>query len=67
VTDVDEFLGMVERIVNGAAVIDPVLVQELVAARRVNDPLAELSPREVEVLALMARAARTPESHGSSG
>ena len=34
--------------------IDPALVQELVVARRVDDPLEDLSPRELEVLALMA-------------
>jgi DNA-binding NarL/FixJ family response regulator len=45
---------MLERIVKGASVVDPALVQELVAARRVNDPLEDLSPREREVLALMA-------------
>jgi len=54
VTDVDEFLDTLERIAAGASVIDPALVQELVAARRVEDPLADLSPREREVLALMA-------------
>jgi DNA-binding NarL/FixJ family response regulator len=54
VTDVDDFLGMVERIVNGASIVDPALVQELVAARRANDPLEDLSQRELEVLALMA-------------
>ena len=54
VTDVEDFLGTVERIVGGASVVDPALVQELVAARRVNDPLEGLSPRELEVLALMA-------------
>src|SRR6059058_40881 len=54
VTDVDDFVATLERIVNGASVVDPVLVQELVAARRVNDPLEGLSPREREVLALMA-------------
>ena len=54
VTDVDDFLGVVERIVKGASVVDPALVQELVAARRVNDPLEDLSSRELEVLALMA-------------
>jgi DNA-binding NarL/FixJ family response regulator len=40
--------------VRGAAVVDPALVQELVATRRVEDPLDVLSPREREVLALMA-------------
>ena len=54
VTDVDDFLVTLERIVKGASVVDPALVQELVAARRVNDPLEDLSPREREVLALMA-------------
>ena len=38
----------------GGSVIDPALVQELVAARRVDDPLDVLTPREREVLALMA-------------
>jgi DNA-binding NarL/FixJ family response regulator len=54
VTDVAEFLDTLGRIADGACVIDPALVQELVGARRRNDPLAELSPREREVLALMA-------------
>ncbi len=54
VTDVDDFIETLERIVRGASVVDPAVVQELVAARRVNDPLEHLSPREREVLALMA-------------
>jgi len=54
VTDVDDFVDTVERIVKGASVVDPALVQELVSARRVNDPLEDLSPREREVLSLMA-------------
>ena len=54
VTDVDDLLETVERIVKGGSVVDPALVQQLVAARRVDDPLAELTPREREVLALMA-------------
>jgi DNA-binding NarL/FixJ family response regulator len=54
VTDVDEFIDAVTRIAHGGSVIDPALVQELVAARRRNDPLDVLSPREREVLALMA-------------
>jgi DNA-binding NarL/FixJ family response regulator len=54
VTDVDEFIETLERIVKGGSVMDPALVQELVSARRRNDPLAVLSPREHEVLALMA-------------
>jgi DNA-binding NarL/FixJ family response regulator len=54
VMDVDDFVETLDRIVKGASVIDPALVQELVAARRGDDPLADLSPREAEVLALMA-------------
>ena len=54
VTDVVEFVDTLERIVRGGSVVDPALVQELVAAQRVHDPLDELSPREREVLALMA-------------
>jgi DNA-binding NarL/FixJ family response regulator len=54
VTDVVEFAETLERIVRGGSVVDPALVQELVAARRLEDPLDVLSPREREVLALMA-------------
>jgi DNA-binding NarL/FixJ family response regulator len=54
VTDLEEFIETLERIVKGGSVMDPALVQELVSARRRNDPLAALSPREHEVLALMA-------------
>jgi DNA-binding NarL/FixJ family response regulator len=54
VTDVDEFLDALNRIAHGGSVVDPALVQELVAARHRNDPLEALSPREREVLALMA-------------
>jgi DNA-binding NarL/FixJ family response regulator len=54
VTDVKEFVEIVERIAQGGSVVDPGLVQELVAARRRDDPLDELTPREREVLALMA-------------
>jgi DNA-binding NarL/FixJ family response regulator len=54
VADLDEFLDAVDRICRGGSVVDPALVQELVAARDVDDPLAELTPRERGVLALMA-------------
>ncbi|GAB98947.1 putative two-component response regulator [Gordonia namibiensis NBRC 108229] len=54
VTDVAEFVETVRRIAAGASVMDPALVQELVAARRRNDPLEQLSAREREVLTLMA-------------
>ncbi|POX52788.1 response regulator transcription factor [Streptomyces sp. Ru72] len=54
VGDVQEFLEALERIAKGGSVVDPALVQELVSARRREDPLAVLSEREREVLALMA-------------
>jgi len=54
VTDVDEFIDALNRVARGGSVVDPALVQELVAARHRNDPLDLLSPREHEVLALMA-------------
>ena len=50
----DEFLDAVDRVSRGGSVVDPVLIQELVLAREVGDPLAELTSREREVLALMA-------------
>jgi DNA-binding NarL/FixJ family response regulator len=54
VTDINEFVSSLDRVVRGGSVIDPALVQELVAARYVDDPLEGLSARELEVLALMA-------------
>jgi DNA-binding NarL/FixJ family response regulator len=54
VTTVAEFIDTVERIVAGASIVDPSLVQELIRARRRRDPLDTLSVREREVLALMA-------------
>jgi DNA-binding NarL/FixJ family response regulator len=54
VTNVADFLDTVERVADGGTVVDPALVQELVSARRRDDPLAVLSTREFEVLALMA-------------
>jgi serine/threonine-protein kinase PknK len=54
VTDVVDFVETLERIAKGASVVDPALVSELVSAQRRDDPLAALSAREREVLALMA-------------
>jgi len=54
VTDVTEFTGIVNRVVRGGSAIDPAVVQELVGARRADDPLASLTSRERDVLALMA-------------
>jgi DNA-binding NarL/FixJ family response regulator len=54
VKDVPEFIDALGRVAQGGSVVDPALVSELVAARRRDDPLDALSPREREVLALMA-------------
>jgi DNA-binding NarL/FixJ family response regulator len=54
VSDVAEFIETLERIARGGSVVDPALVQELVSARTRDDPLAVVSVRERDVLALMA-------------
>jgi DNA-binding NarL/FixJ family response regulator len=54
IIDVGEFIETVERIAGGGCVVDPALVSELLRAQRAEDPLAELTSREREVLALMA-------------
>jgi DNA-binding NarL/FixJ family response regulator len=54
VTDPAELMDALDRIRQGGSVIDPFLVQRLFAAHRRTDPLAKLSAREREVLALMA-------------
>ena len=54
VINVDDFVDTLKRLVRGASVVDPALVAELVTARRADDLLDVLSPREREVLSLMA-------------
>jgi DNA-binding NarL/FixJ family response regulator len=54
VMDVAEFVAALERVIAGGSVVDPGLVRELFAQQRRSDPLGELTPREREVLALMA-------------
>jgi len=54
VLDVDEFVDSLKLIAAGGSVVDPGLVQTLVKARRTDDPLEDLTARELEVLALMA-------------
>ena len=55
ITDVDEFVGTLEHLVRGGTAVDAALVKELVSVRHVHEPLDVLSPREREVLALMAQ------------
>ena len=54
VTDVDDFIESVERVARGGSVVDPGLVQELVSARHKDDAIDVLTPREREVLSMMA-------------
>jgi DNA-binding NarL/FixJ family response regulator len=54
VTDIAEFVDTLKRVERGGSAVDPALVQELVAARRADDPLGALTAREREVLALVA-------------
>ena len=54
VIEAGAFLDDLQRVVDGGSVIDPGLVAELLSARRIGDPLGDLTPREREVLRLMA-------------
>ena len=54
VSDLDRFLEAVSRVGAGGSVLDPEVVSQLLGRQRTDDPLAELTPRETEVLALMA-------------
>jgi DNA-binding NarL/FixJ family response regulator len=54
ISDVPEFLAAVRRVAAGGSAIDPLIVSTLLGRRRRDDPLASLTPREREVLELMA-------------
>jgi DNA-binding NarL/FixJ family response regulator len=54
VADVDEFTAAVRRVAEGGSALDPTVVSQLVGRRRRDDPLDALTPREREVLELMA-------------
>lgn len=54
VADIDEFAAAVRRVAEGGSALDPTVVSQLVGRHRRDDPLADLSPREREVLELMA-------------
>jgi DNA-binding NarL/FixJ family response regulator/class 3 adenylate cyclase len=54
VSDIDEFAAAVRRVAEGGSALDPSLVTQLVGRRRRRDPIDELTPREREVLELMA-------------
>jgi DNA-binding NarL/FixJ family response regulator len=54
VSDVDEFAAAVRRVANGGSALDPEVVSRLVGTRRGEDPISQLTPREREVLELIA-------------
>ena len=54
VSDVDEFCAAVKRVAEGGSALDPTVVSQLVGRRRRDDPVADLTPRELEVLEQMA-------------
>ena len=54
ISDVKEFVAAVERVATGGSAIDPIIVSTLLSKRRSDDVLTELTPREREVLELMA-------------
>ena len=59
VSDIEEFVDSLERVAGGGTVIDPIVVSQLLARHR--DPMVALTPREREVLSLMA------EGHSNAG
>jgi DNA-binding NarL/FixJ family response regulator len=54
VSDVGEFTGAVRRVAEGGSALDPAIVTQLVGRRRGEDPVSTLTPRERQVLELMA-------------
>ncbi len=54
VTDVESFTASVRRVATGGSALDPEVVSQMLGRQRREDPLAELTPREREVLGLMA-------------
>ncbi len=54
VGDVDEFVATLHRVAAGGTAVDPEVVSQLLSRARRDDPLERLTPRELEVLQLMA-------------
>jgi DNA-binding NarL/FixJ family response regulator len=54
IMDVDDFVAAVQRVGDGGTALDPEVVAQLLSRRRAGSPLDALSPRELEVLGLMA-------------
>jgi DNA-binding NarL/FixJ family response regulator len=54
ISDVTDFVTAVRRVAGGGSALDPIIVSTLLSRRRPDDPIAQLTPRELEVLELMA-------------
>jgi DNA-binding NarL/FixJ family response regulator len=54
ISEVNEFVAAVRRVADGGSALDPIIVSTLLSRRRSDDPLSHLTPREREVLELMA-------------
>jgi DNA-binding NarL/FixJ family response regulator len=54
ISDVDDFILALRRVADGGSALDPIIVSTLLARQRPNDPLSRLTPREREVIELMA-------------
>ena len=54
ISDVKEFMAAVRRVAEGGSALDPIIVSTLIARQRADDPISQLTPREREVLELMA-------------
>jgi DNA-binding NarL/FixJ family response regulator len=54
ISDVKEFVAAVRRVAGGGSALDPIIVSTLLPRQRPEDPIAQLTPREREVLELMA-------------
>ncbi|HMI29266.1 MAG TPA: response regulator transcription factor [Gaiellaceae bacterium] len=54
ISDVTDFLAAVRRVADGGSALDPIIVSTLLSRQRDDDPLTHLTPREREVLVLMA-------------
>jgi len=54
ISDVREFVAAVRRVAEGGSALDPIIVSTLLSRQRPDDPIAQLTPREREVLELMA-------------
>jgi DNA-binding NarL/FixJ family response regulator len=54
IRDVDEFVSAVHRVAEGGSALDPIIVSTLLSRERTDNPVATLTPREREVLELMA-------------